>query len=177
MPRHVAQKKPASTRARAAAGPALGPSRGFGPAAPMAGGAGHDLARVSVRPRNETGLDDRLKTGIERLSGVSLDDVRVHYRSSRPADVEAAAYTQGTHIHVAPGQEKHLAHEAWHVVQQKQGRVRATGRVAGLPLNDAEHLEREASVMGSRALAAGAAPQPAATPAPAGPRGGAAGAS
>jgi hypothetical protein len=24
-------------------------------------------------------------------------------------------------IHIGPGQEKHLAHEAWHTVQQKQG--------------------------------------------------------
>jgi hypothetical protein len=82
----------------------------------------------------------------------------VHYGSPRPRQVQAAAFTQGTHIHVAPGQEQHLAHEAWHVVQQKQGRVRATGRVAGLPLNDSEHLEHEASVMGRKALAAAPAP-------------------
>jgi hypothetical protein len=27
-----------------------------------------------------------------------------------------------------PGQEQHLPHEAWHVVQQKQGRVKPTGQ-------------------------------------------------
>ncbi|HAP61901.1 MAG TPA: hypothetical protein DCR93_21180, partial [Cytophagales bacterium] len=32
----------------------------------------------------------------------------------------------GTDIHLAPGQQKHLPHEAWHVVQQKQGRVKPT---------------------------------------------------
>ena len=162
MKSHALQKKPA-VAARPPATGALAPPRPFAPV--RAGAAGHDFARVSVRAKNQTGLDDRLKAGIERLSGVSLDDVRVHYGSPHPARVEASAYTQGTHIHVAPGQEKHLAHEAWHVVQQKQGRVRANGRVAGLPLNDAEHLEREASVMGRRALAAGptpAAPEPAA---------------
>ena len=162
---HAARKQPPAAIQKAESANALAPSRAFGPAAvaPAADAArqGHDFARVAVR-RNDTGLDDRLKTGIERLSGVTLDDVRVHYRSSHPARVQAAAFTQGTHIHVAPGEERHLPHEAWHVVQQKQGRVRATGRVAGLPLNDAAHLEREASVMGARALAAG--PAPAAAP-------------
>jgi hypothetical protein len=152
MRHHAVQKKPAAARMPAPAGPALAPARGFGPAAPMAGGAGHDLSRMTVRPRNQTGLDDRLKTGIERLSGVSMDDVRVHYRSSKPAEVEAAAYTQGTHIHVAPGQEKHLAHEAWHVVQQKQRRVRPTLRTLGAPINDDRGLEAEAHTMGERAL-------------------------
>jgi hypothetical protein len=162
---HAARKQPPATIQKAKGANALAPPRAFGPAAaaPTADAArqGHDFARVAVR-RNETGLDDRLKTGIERLSGVPLDDVRVHYRSPHPARVRAAAFTQGTHIHVAPGEERHLPHEAWHVVQQKQGRVRATGRVAGLPLNDAAHLEREASVMGARALAGG--PAPAAAP-------------
>ena len=161
---HVLQKLPARAPRPGDANTLAAP-RAFGPAGVRAPGTdaarlGHDFARVAVR-RNETGLDDRLKAGIERLSGVTLDDVRVHYRSPRPARVQAAAFTQGTHIHVAPGQERHLAHEVWHVVQQKQGRVRATGRVAGLPLNDAAHLEREASVMGAKALAAGPAASPA----------------
>lgn len=33
-------------------------------------------------------------------------------------------YEQGTDIHVGPGQEQHLPHEAWHEVSQRQGRVR-----------------------------------------------------
>ncbi|MEM7041075.1 MAG: DUF4157 domain-containing protein [Bacteroidota bacterium] len=48
---------------------------------------------------------------------------------NNPEDIQgqnhqAHAYDQGTDIHIGPGQEKHLPHEAWHVVQQKQGRVR-----------------------------------------------------
>lgn len=58
--------------------------------------------------RNETGMPDNLKAGIENLSGFPMDDVRVHYNSSKPATVQALAYTQGTDIHIAPGQEKHL---------------------------------------------------------------------
>ncbi|HCC51392.1 MAG TPA: hypothetical protein DEQ30_04490, partial [Porphyromonadaceae bacterium] len=84
---------------------------------------GNSSSPVPTSPINKTGLPDDLKTGIENLSGYSMDDVRVHYNSGKPAQLQALAYTQGTDIHVAPGQEKHLPHEAWHVVQQKQGRV------------------------------------------------------
>ncbi len=101
--------------------------------------------------QNKTGLPDGLKAGIESFSGISMDDVKVHYNSPQPAKVQALAYTQGSEIHVAPGQEKHLPHEAWHAVQQKQGRVRATGQVAGVALNDDPGLEREADVMGDKA--------------------------
>jgi hypothetical protein len=101
---------------------------------------------------NRTGLPDSLKAGVEQLSGYSLDDIRVHYNSPRPAEVQALAYTQGTEIHVGPGQEQHLAHEAWHVVQQKQGRVQPTMQMKGVAINDDEGLEREADVMGSKAM-------------------------
>ena len=51
-----------------------------------------------------------------------LEDVSVNYNSPAPAGLQARAYTQGTDIHVAPGQEQFLAHEAWHVIQQRSGR-------------------------------------------------------
>jgi hypothetical protein len=103
---------------------------------------------------NRTGLPDRLKEGVEALSGISLDRVKVHYNSSRPSRLDALAYAQGSNIHVAPGQEKHLPHEAWHLVQQAQGRVRPTAFVRdGLAINAAPALEAEADRMG--ALAAG----------------------
>ena len=100
---------------------------------------------------NDTGLPDNLKAGVENLSGSSLDNVRVHYNSSQPATVQALAYTQGTDIHVAPGQEQHLPHEAWHVAQQMAGRVSPTTEVGGMPVNDDAGLEHEADVMGARA--------------------------
>ncbi len=104
-----------------------------------------------VQKRNETGLPDHLKTGIEALSGYSLDDVRVHYDSDKPATVQALAYTQGTEIHIAPGQERHLPHEAWHVAQQMAGRVQPTTEIDGVPVNDSVELEREADAMGAKA--------------------------
>ncbi len=101
---------------------------------------------------NKTGLPDDLKSGMEGLSGHSLDHVKVHYNSSKPASVQAHAYAQGSDIHLASGQEKHLAHELGHVVQQMEGRVQPTTQVAGIAVNDNLGLENEATVMGERAL-------------------------
>ena len=108
--------------------------------------------RVETPRPNNTGMPDNLKAGIESLSGFSMDDVRVHYNSSKPATVQALAYTQGTDIHVAPGQEKHLPHEAWHVAQQMAGRVAPTTNINGMPVNDNAALEHEADVMGEKAV-------------------------
>lgn len=105
------------------------------------------------KKENNTQLPDNLKSGIEDLSGYSMDDVKVHYNSDKPAQLQAHAYAQGTDIHLASGQEKHLPHEAWHVVQQKQGRVKPTIQLKGeVNVNDDDGLEKEADVMGSEAL-------------------------
>jgi hypothetical protein len=109
--------------------------------------------KASVQTENKTGLPDNLKAGIENLSGLAMDDVRVHYNSDKPAQLQALAYTQGTEIHVASGQEKHIPHEAWHVVQQKQGRVKPTMQMKdGVSINDDKGLEKEADWMGTRSL-------------------------
>ena len=112
------------------------------------------------RPRSSSmsgGLPLGLRAGIERLSGLSMDDVRVHYNSEQPREVGADAFAARSDIHVAPGAERHLAHEAWHVVQQKQGRVPAQSRIAGAPVNTDPALEREADRFGHRAQQLGAA--------------------
>jgi len=101
---------------------------------------------------NNTGLPNQLKSGVESLSGMSMDHVKVHYNSEKPAQMQAHAYAQGTDIHVASGQEKHLPHEAWHVVQQAQGRVKQTAQLKGTSINDDAGLEKEADVMGAKAL-------------------------
>ena len=114
-----------------------------------------------------TGLPKDLKTSVENLSGHSMDDVDVHYDSDEPTKLNAKAYTQDTDIHLAPGQEEHLPHEAWHVVQQKQGKVKPTAQMlkrnAGIGkrvepeqnrvnINDEVALEKEADLMGMKAL-------------------------
>lgn len=123
---------------------------------------------------NHTGLPDTLKAGVESLSGMRMDHVRVHFNSDKPAQLNAHAYAQGNEIRVGPGQERHLAHEAWHVVQQMQGRVRPTMQMKGAQaVNDDRGLEAEADAMGARALAgaavaaAGTATETSAAPAPA----------
>lgn len=101
--------------------------------------------------RQENGLPAPLAQGIQSLSGVDVSDVRVHRNSAKPAQIQAHAYAQGTDIHLAPGQERHLPHEAWHTVQQKQGRVQATTQLQGVGINDDAGLESEADAMGAKA--------------------------
>jgi hypothetical protein len=125
--------------------------------AQMKAAASHDETlqrkpQVAVKPNN-TGLPDGLKSGIENLSGMAMDHVQVHYNSSQPAQLNALAYAQGSSIYVGPGQERHLPHEAWHLVQQAQGRVRPTMQVNdGVPVNDDKGLEHEADTMGMKAV-------------------------
>lgn len=96
-----------------------------------------------------TELPADLRAGVERLSGISMEDVKVYYNSPKPAQIDALAYAQGREIHIALGQEKHLPHEAWHVVQQAQGRVQPTMHLKnGMVVNDDGGLEQEAGMMG-----------------------------
>jgi hypothetical protein len=104
------------------------------------------------KTENNTGLPDPLKTGMENLSGMNLNHVKTHYNSSKPAAVQAHAYAQGSEIHLGSGQEKHLPHELAHVVQQAQGRVKPTTSVNGMAVNNNIGLEKEADVMGAKAL-------------------------
>lgn len=101
--------------------------------------------------RRQRGLPDRLRAGVEALSGLPMGDVEVHYNSPKPAQVNALAYAQGAQIHLGQGQERHLPHEAWHVVQQKQGRVQPNFELNGFAVNDNKGLEREAEVLGDKA--------------------------
>lgn len=100
--------------------------------------------RQAAEKPNLTGIPTQMKLDYERLSGLSFDDVRVHYHSDRPAKLGALAYTQGAQVYMGPGQERHLPHELGHVIQQKLGLVRPTGTIGGIPLNDSPELERTA---------------------------------
>jgi Domain of unknown function (DUF4157) len=120
-----------------------------GPARRPARAPGASAAGVSSH------LPADLRAGIESVAGQRLPDVRVHYNSPRAAALQAHAIAQGAEIHLGPGQERHLPHEAWHVVQQLQGRVGQTLRGSdGTPINNDPSLEREADAMGARASAA-----------------------
>ena len=116
------------------------------------------------------GLPAQMQANMEAMGGVDLSDVRVHRNSSKPAEIDAKAnavtvqtkqapiqqkteaFAQGSDIHLAPGMDKHLGHEAWHVVQQKQGRVQPTTSSGGVAINDSPQLEKEADDMGAKAV-------------------------
>ncbi len=97
-------------------------------------------------------VPEKLKSGFEHMSGLSFEDVRVHYSSPNPARIGAYAYAAGRNVYLGPGQEKHLPHELAHVMQQKQGRVRPTVSRYGLKMNDSVSLEREADILGNAVL-------------------------
>lgn len=100
---------------------------------------------------NRTGIPDTLKSQFEDLSKLSFNDVRVHYNSGKPAQLQALAYTKGNQVYIAPGEEKHLGHELGHVVQQKQGKVKPNLQFGEVNINDDRRLENEATALGKRA--------------------------
>ncbi len=131
---------------------AFGPS--FGVGAMAEGPAAADAGVVQMKRIGEpdhgapvTGSLASLRGILEQRSSVSLDDVNVHYNSSKPAEIGALAYAKGTDVFMGPGQEKYLGHELTHVVQQKQGLVRSTGTVGGMPVNTSPALESAADHM------------------------------
>jgi Domain of unknown function (DUF4157) len=113
-----------------------------GPAAP----------RPASPKSNNGGLPSDLVSGFAASTGHDLSDVNVVRNSDKPSQVGALAYAQGNDIHLAAGQDQHLAHEAAHIVQQREGRVQATTQVAGKPVNDSKSLESEADSMGAKAV-------------------------
>lgn len=103
-----------------------------------------------VRRENRTGIPTQLKERLEQSTGVSLDDVQVHYNSDLPAKLDALAYTKGNQVEIGPGQESHLPHELGHVVQQKLGTVRANAmHPSGVALNTDPGLEHQADEIGA----------------------------
>jgi len=101
---------------------------------------------------NKTGIPSQMKSQFENYSGYSFDDVKVYYGSGKPKEMQALAYTQGNNVYIGPGQEQHLAHELGHVVQQKQGIVKATEMVKGIAVNTDLGLEKNADYIAANAL-------------------------
>ena len=108
---------------------------------------------IQLKPKKDAnGLPADLKQGMEATTGVSLDHVKVHYNSPKPAQLQAHAYAQGSDIHLASGQEQHLPHELGHVVQQAKGQVSPTTIVDGQTINDSPALESQADSLGEEAM-------------------------
>lgn len=96
---------------------------------------------------------------MERAFQTDFSTVRVH-EGEHATQLGAAAFTQGENVHFAPGRfapesslgRQLLGHELAHVVQQRAGMVRATGDVAGIPLNDNPGLEAAADSAAAAAV-------------------------
>jgi len=109
---------------------------------------------------NLTGMPDDVKAKMEGAFNTRFSDVRLYPNSGKAIDVGSLAYTKGSDIHFAPGEfnadslsgQKLLGHELTHVMQQREGRVKPTGSINGLPLSDSPSLEKEADVVGKKAL-------------------------
>ena len=95
--------------------------------------------KAQTNKPNLTGIPTQMKLDFERRSGLSFDDVRVHYNSDKPAQLQALAYTQGTQVYVGPGQEGH-------VVQQKSRLITPTLTVHSYRINTDSKLEKEADL-------------------------------
>jgi uncharacterized protein DUF4157 len=119
-------------------------------AAILPGGRGQRSLSAG-RPASTAPLPGKLRAGAEALSGISLANVRVHNDSSEPARLGALAFAFGSEIHLAPGQERHLPHEAWHAVQQMQGRAPSAPQMQGGGPAKQPELESEADEMGRQA--------------------------
>ena len=102
--------------------------------------------------KNTTGIPDKMKCQFETYSGMSFDNVRVHYNSDKPKQMQALAYTQADQVYIAPGQERHLGHELGHIIQQCRGQVRAMGSLNGQAINDSPVLEHEADMIAARIM-------------------------
>ncbi|WP_238177908.1 DUF4157 domain-containing protein [Paenibacillus contaminans] len=119
----------------------------------------------SQRKSPSGGMPDDIRMKMESSMGADFSGVRIH-EGSEASDIGALAYTKGSDVHFAPGKydpfsqsgQELLGHELAHVVQQRQGRVRANTMVNGVPVNDDRGLEQEADDMGRKAASFTVAP-------------------
>ncbi len=115
--------------------------------------------RVESKASDSNSLDGTVQAKMENAFQEDFSDVKVTKDSDEATQMGAQAFTQGDKIHFAPGNYKPhstegqelIGHELTHVVQQKQGRVKATTQAKGAPVNDDPALEQEADVMGKKA--------------------------
>jgi hypothetical protein len=106
-------------------------------------------------------MPEHVQQRMESTMGADFSNVKIH-EGSKASSVGALAYAQGNDIHFAQGKfnpntsggQQLLGHELAHVVQQRQGRVKANTSVNGLPVNDDRGLEKEADNLGAKAAAA-----------------------
>lgn len=130
----------------------------------MQGSAGNQAVLQRKKGKRDVASTGRMPLEVqfkmENAMNADFSDVTIHPNSDKAVKVGALAYTQGTDIHFAPGQydpssgqgQQLLGHELAHVIQQKAGRVKPTGKLGRDTLfNDDAALESEAEETGRMA--------------------------
>ncbi|MGO4378044.1 eCIS core domain-containing protein [Pseudoduganella sp. RAF53_2] len=134
-----------------------------GPTQPVQAHGGQNMS-VDAGKLNLSGavgrpMPDAVRQKMEAFFKADFSGVRI-YQGNQAQSIGAHAFTMGTDIYFAPGQydphsargQQLLGHELAHVLQQKQGRVRAPQGAGTVIVND-HALEAEADRMGARAAA------------------------
>lgn len=115
-----------------------------------------DPARLGLARSGGSPLPRAVQAKMEAAFGTDFSGVRVHI-GPQAARIGAVAFTRGNDIYFAPGRyqphslqgQQLLGHELAHVVQQRQGRVRANS--GGVSVVQDRALESEADRLGMRA--------------------------
>lgn len=123
----------------------------------------NELSSTVLDHANSAGqnaLPEALRKKMEQALGVGLSDVTVVKDDPDALAMGAQAFARGNEIHFAPGMyqpespsgQELLGHELTHVIQQRQGRVKAPAQPKGESIIvDDPSLEREADEQGARA--------------------------
>ncbi|WP_430426361.1 DUF4157 domain-containing protein [Phenylobacterium sp.] len=123
-----------------------------------------DPAHVGLGRSVGQPLPHALLAKMEAAFGADFSGVRVHV-GPQAARIGAVAFTMGDDLYFAPGKfqpdsaqgQQLIGHELAHVIQQRQGRVRAPG--AGVTVVQDRALEAEADRLGMRAALTVAPPR------------------
>ena len=122
-------------------------------------------------------LEPAVRQRMESSFAADFSDVRIHAGGSAAASaraVDAHAYTVGNeivlgddHVQGAPGDERTLAHELTHVVQQRSGPVEGTPVPGGISVSSpSDRFERAAEATADRVISTGRAAEIAGPAAP-----------
>ena len=121
-----------------------------------AGGFAIDPMQVGLARGGGSPLPPAVLAKMEGAFGADFSAVRVHV-GPQASRIGALAFATGNDVYFAPGQydpgsvrgQQLIGHELAHVVQQRQGRVRAPGN--GVSVVQDHALEAEADRLGARA--------------------------
>ncbi len=96
---------------------------------------------------------------MESSFNTNFSNINIKKDSQQATDTDALAFTQGNNVHFAPEQLKPetkkgqelIGHEFAHVVQQREGKVKANKQIDKFPINDNKDLEKQADEQGKKA--------------------------